>query len=52
MPVEAAKSAFSGRLISLYERTDALKGLGSMVKTWYELRSHLELMTGRIAGLK
>ncbi len=52
MPAEAANSAFSSRLASLYERTDALKGPGSMVKTWYELRSHLELVAGRIAGLK
>ena len=52
MPAEAANSAFSSRLASLYERTDALKGPGSMVKMWYELRSHLELVAGRIAGLK
>ncbi len=52
MLVEAANTAFSARLARLYERTDALKGPGSMVKTWYELRSHLELVAGRIAGLK
>jgi TRAP transporter TAXI family solute receptor len=48
---EASKS-FDARLHALMVRTDKLHGPSSTLKSWYELRSHLELVQARLTQLR
>jgi hypothetical protein len=44
--------SFNERLHALMVRTDKLHGPSSTLKSWYELRSHLELVQVRLAQLQ
>jgi uncharacterized protein len=51
-PDETGLRNFAERLAKLNVRADQLKGPSSTAKTWYELRSHLELVQKRLDGLR
>ncbi len=48
----AAINAFDEKLHSLMVRTDQLRGPSGTLKSWYELRSHLDLVQARLAHLR
>jgi TRAP transporter TAXI family solute receptor len=48
----ALTQSFDERLHALMARTDKLHGPSSTLKSWYELRSHLELVQARLAQLQ
>ena len=48
----ALTQSFDERLNALMVRTDKLHGPSSTLKSWYELRGHLELVQARLAQLR
>jgi TRAP transporter TAXI family solute receptor len=48
----ALTESFNERLHALMARTDKLQGPSSTLKSWYELRGHLELVQARLAQLQ
>jgi uncharacterized protein len=48
----ALTQSFDERLHALMVRTDKLHGPSSTLKSWYELRSHLELVQARLEQLQ
>jgi TRAP transporter TAXI family solute receptor len=47
-----ASKLFDDRLHGLMKRTDKLRGPSATIKSWYELRGHLELVEARLQQLR